>query len=48
MLGFSDDSVGPACMTVIDPSLSEDEPGFCSVFWNLEHGVRFLETLRAS
>jgi len=47
MLGFSDDSVGPACMTVIDPSLSEDEPGFCSVFWNLEHGVRFLETLRA-
>lgn len=43
--GFSDDSIGPACMVVVDPSQSEDSPSFCSVFWNLEHGAKFLEAI---
>lgn len=44
--GFSDDSVGPACLIVCDPSIAEDDPGFVTVWFNLEHGVRFLESLR--
>lgn len=47
-MGFSDDSIGPCCMVVVDTNRDEDEPGFCSVFWNLEHGAAFLAMLRSS
>lgn len=47
MLGFADDSVGPACLTVVDPSKPEDSPGFVNVFWDLDHGIKFLGSLRA-
>ena len=41
---FDNDSISPSVMVVLDPRASQE--GLVTVFHNLEHGVRFLESLR--
>ncbi len=44
--GFRDQSLSPACMTVIDPSLATDHPDMVKVFWAPEEGAEFVKWKR--
>lgn len=44
--GFRDQTVSPACMTIIDPALSEDHPDMVKVFWDPKEGAEFLKWKR--
>lgn len=44
--GFRDQSLGPACMTVIDPVLPANHPDRCKVFWDPHNGALYLRMLR--
>jgi hypothetical protein len=44
--GFRDQSLGPACLTVIDPRLPETHPDLIKPFWDPEEGADFLRYLR--
>lgn len=45
--GFSPDTNGPSCLAVFDPELNESDPNRCTVFWNIERGLTYLDALRA-
>lgn len=40
--GFRDQALGPACLTVIDPSLPETHPDLLKAFWDPHEGADFL------
>jgi len=40
--GFRDQALGPACLTVIDPSLPPDHPDLIKPFWDPQEGAAFL------
>jgi len=44
--GFRDQTLSPACMTVINPELEESHPDMIKVFWSPEEGVDFLKWKR--
>ena len=44
--GFRDQSLSPACMTVINPDLSADHPDMVKVFWDPQEGVDFVKWKR--
>ena len=44
---FRDQSLGPACLTVIDPTLGNDHPDLVKPFWNTDEGADFLKYRRA-
>jgi len=45
--GFRDQTLGPACLTVIDPTLPDDHPDLVKPFWNSDEGADFLKYRRA-
>jgi hypothetical protein len=44
--GFRDQTVSPACMTIIDPDLDDTHPDMVKVFWDPEHGAEYLKWKR--
>ena len=44
--GFRDQSLGPACMTVIDPLLDAGHPDRCKLFWDPHRGAQYVRFLR--
>jgi hypothetical protein len=44
--GFRDQTVSPACMTIIDPSLQESHPDMVKIFWCPKEGSEFLKWKR--
>lgn len=44
--GFRDQTVSPACMTVIDPNLDDTHPDMVKVFWDPKEGAEFLRWKR--
>jgi hypothetical protein len=45
--GFRDQALGPAALTVIDPSLPSDHPDLIKVFWDPREGAAFLTWARS-
>lgn len=45
--GFRDQSLGPACLTVIDPYLEANHPDRLKLFWDPVIGAAYLRMLRA-
>lgn len=41
---FSEDCIGPAVLVIVDPS-KDGEVGFVKVFWDVEDGVSYLDSL---
>lgn len=46
--GFRDQTVSPACMTVIDPDLDDTHPDMVKVFWDPKQGAEYLKWKRGS
>jgi hypothetical protein len=44
--GFRDQSLSPACMTVINPDLPQDHPDMVKVFWDPFEGADFVKWKR--
>jgi hypothetical protein len=44
--GFRDQTLSPACLTVIDPDLAEDHPDMIKLFWDPMEGVEYLKWKR--
>lgn len=44
--GFRDQTVSPACMTIIDPDLDDTHPDMVKVFWDPKEGAEFLKWKR--
>lgn len=44
--GFRDQSLSPACMTVINPDLPADHPDMVKVFWDPEQGLEYVKWKR--
>lgn len=45
--GFRDQALGPAALTVIDPSLPPEHPDLIKVFWDPREGAEFLTWARS-
>ncbi len=45
--GFRDQTLSPACFTVIDPSLEDDHPDMIKLFWDPIEGVEYLKWKRS-
>lgn len=46
--GFRDQSLGPACVTVIDPLMPDSHPDKIKVFWCPEAGAEYLKWKRST
>jgi hypothetical protein len=46
--GFRDQSLGPACVTVIDPLMPDSHPDKIKVFWSPEAGAEYLKWKRST
>ena len=44
--GFRDQTVSPACMTIIDPELPESHPDMVKIFWDPKEGSEYLKWKR--
>jgi hypothetical protein len=44
--GFRDQTLSPACLTVINPDLAEDHPDMIKLFWDPMEGVEYLKWKR--
>lgn len=44
--GFRDQTVSPACMTIIDPELPESHPDMVKIFWDPKEGAEYLKWKR--
>lgn len=44
--GFRDQTISPACMTIIDPDLDEAHPDMIKVFWDPVEGAEYLKWKR--
>lgn len=44
--GFRDQTISPACMTIIDPTLDESHPDMIKIFWDPVEGVEYLKWKR--
>lgn len=45
--GFRDQTLSPACMTILDPDLDETHPDAIKVFWDPEVGAEYLAWRRS-
>jgi len=44
--GFRDQTLSPACMTVIDPELEDDHADMIKLFWDPQQGAEYLQWKR--
>jgi hypothetical protein len=45
--GFRDQTLSPACLTVIDPELEDTHPDMVKIFWDPQQGVEYLQWKRS-